>query len=127
MRHLLTILTAIGLVWATSAVTEPALGVWKSEPGETGGYIHVKIMPCENNLCGIITEVVGNDNRSIIGRNIINDMKIKGNGKYNGVTILAPDTDKTYRSHMILDEDVLTVIGCVAVILCRGQKWTRLD
>ena len=127
MRHLLTILTAIGLVWATSAVTEPALGVWKSEPGETGGYIHVKIMPCENNLCGTITEVVGNDNRSIIGRNIINDMKIKGNGKYIGGTIWAPDTDKTYRSHMILDEDVLTVSGCVAVILCRGQKWTRLD
>jgi len=127
MRHLLRILTTIGLIWATSAVSEPALGVWKSEPGETGGYIHVKIMPCENNLCGTITEVVGNDNRSIIGRNIINDMKIKGNGKYNGGTIWAPDTDKTYRSHMTLDEDVLTVSGCVAVILCRGQKWTRLD
>jgi len=91
MRHPSTILTAICLIWATSAATEPALGVWKSEPGETGGYIHVEIMPCENNLCGIITEVVGNDNRSIIGRNIINDMKIKGNGKYNGGTIWAPD------------------------------------
>ena len=126
MRHPSTILTAIFLIWATPASTEPALGVWKSEPGETGGYIHVEIMPCENNLCGIITEVVGNDNRSIIGRNIINDMKIKGNGKYNGGTIWAPDTDKTYRSHMTLDEDVLTVSGCVAVILCRAQKWTRL-
>ena len=64
MRHPSTILTAICLIWATPASTEPALGVWKSEPGETGGYIHVEIMPCENNLCGIITEVVGNDNRS---------------------------------------------------------------
>ena len=126
MGHLSTILTTICLMWATSAATEPALGVWKSEPGETGGYIHVEIMPCENNLCGIIIEVVGNDNRSIIGRNIINDMKIKGNGKYNGGKIWAPDTDKTYRSHMTLDEDVLTVSGCVAMILCRGQKWTRL-
>ena len=70
--------------------------------------------------------MVGNDNRTIIGRDIILGMQIKGNGKYAGGTIWAPDTDKTYSSKMTLEGDALVVKGCVAVFLCRGQNWTRL-
>lgn len=59
---------------------DPAIGMWKSERVETGEYIHVKIAKCGDNLCGEIKDVVGNDNRTIIGRDIILGMQIKGNG-----------------------------------------------
>ena len=50
-------------------------------------------------------------------------MKIRGNGRYRGGKIWAPDRDKTYKSKMLLDGDVLSVSGCVLVI-CRDQTWT---
>lgn len=112
---------------AGAAMADPVVGTWKSQPGETGGYIHVKIAPCGSNICGTITKVVGNDNTSIVGRKIINGMKANGGGKYSGGTIWAPDTDKTYKSKMALSGNKLKVSGCVAGgIICRSQSWTRL-
>ena len=55
--------------------------------------------------------MVGNDNCTIIGHDIILGMQIKGNGKYAGGTIWAPDTDKTYGSKMTLKGDALLVKG----------------
>jgi uncharacterized protein (DUF2147 family) len=126
MRKVTAIFAALALSATGALAADPAIGMWKSEPGETGGYIHVAITSCGDTLCGEIKDVVGNDNRTIIGRDIILDMQIKGNGKYAGGTIWAPDTDKTYSSKMTLKGDALVVKGCVAVFLCRGQNWTRL-
>jgi len=126
MRKVTTIFAALVLSATGALAADPAIGMWKSEPGETGGYIHVAITSCGDTLCGEIKDVVGNDNRTIIGRDIILGMQSKGNGKYAGGTIWAPDTDKTYSSKMTLKGDALVVKGCVAVFLCRGQNWTRL-
>ena len=126
MRKVTTIFAALVLSATGALAADPAIGMWKSEPGETGGYIHVAITSCGDALCGEIKDVVGNDNRTIIGRDIILGMQSKGNGKYAGGTIWAPDTDKTYSSKMTLEGDALVVKGCVAVFLCRGQNWTRL-
>ena len=126
MRKVTTIFAALVLSATGALAADPAIGMWKSEPGETGGYIHVAITSCGDALCGEIKDVVGNDNRTIIGRDIILGMQSKGNGKYAGGTIWAPDTDKTYSSKMTLKGDALVVKGCVAVFLCRGQNWTRL-
>ena len=115
------------VAFATPALAaDPVVGEWKSEPGETGGYIHVEIAECGAALCGTITQVVGNDNTSIVGKPIIWDMQAKGKGKYSGGKIWAPDQDKTYRSKMTLSGTSLKVEGCVAII-CRGQTWTRVN
>ena len=46
MRNFLMVL-AVLIFGTTSAIAnDGALGVWKSEPGETGGYIHVQITNC---------------------------------------------------------------------------------
>ncbi len=119
---------AAGLVLvAGSAMADPVHGTWKSQPGESGGYIHVKISACGSSICGKITKVVGNDNTSIVGRSIIKGMKAKGNGSYSGGTIWAPDTDKTFKSKMSLSGNRLKVSGCVAGgLICRSQTWSRL-
>ena len=126
MRNFLMVL-AVLIFGTTSAIAnDGALGLWKSEPGETGGYIHVQITNCGEKLCGEIIDVVENDNDKIIGEDIILNMKVRGDGYYYGGTIWAPDQDKTYRSNMTLNGDNLTVRGCVAFVLCRSQNWTRI-
>ena len=114
---------ALGLAGAAAA--DPVTGTWKTETGETGGFLHVKIAPCGDEICGVIDKVLGNGNTSIEGERIIWDMKPKGNGSYSGGRIWAPDVDKTYRSKMALSGNALKVAGCVGPI-CRSQTWTRL-
>ena len=126
MRNFLVVLAALILGTSSAIANDAALGLWKSEPGETGGYIHVQITKCGEKLCGEIIDVVENDNDTIIGEDIILNMKIRGDGYYYGGTIWAPDQDKTYRSNMTLNGDSLTVRGCVAFVLCRSQNWTRI-
>ncbi|MEM9795637.1 MAG: DUF2147 domain-containing protein [Pseudomonadota bacterium] len=123
-RFILTLAAGLGLASAASA--DPVEGMWRSQPGETGGYVEVQIAPCGSNICGTITNVVGNDNTSIVGKPIIWDMQARGNGNYRGGKIWAPDQDKTYNSKMTLSGNSLTVEGCVLVI-CRGQTWTRIN
>ena len=113
-------------VFATPTLADNVFGTWKSEPGDTGGYITVKIQACGGKICGTILEVVGNKNKDPEGKMIIKEMIAKGGGKYSGGTIWAPDTNKTYKSKMNLNGDNLVVKGCVAFI-CRGQDWSRLD
>lgn len=125
MKHLIAALSMV-VVGAGMALADPVAGTWKTETGETGGYLHVNIVPCGANICGTIAKVVNNDNMSIIGRQMIWDMQAKGGGRYAGGRIWAPDADKTYRSRMELNGNALEVKGCVGPI-CRGQTWTRLN
>ncbi|MCV6602310.1 MAG: DUF2147 domain-containing protein [Cohaesibacter sp.] len=116
-------------LFASPALADPVFGNWKTQPGDTGAYAHVKIGPCGSNICGTITKVVGKKTgkASPVGKLIIKNMKAKGSGSYGGGTIWAPDKDKTYSSKMSLKGKTLSVSGCVAGgLLCRSQKWTRL-
>ncbi|MEL6700246.1 MAG: DUF2147 domain-containing protein [Pseudomonadota bacterium] len=126
MKHLIA--AAALAVLGTAASADPVLGTWKSQPGETGGFIHVSMAQCGTKICGTIVDVIGNDNTSIIGRQIIANMSPNGGGAYSGGTIWAPDTDKTYNSKMSLSGGSLEVQGCVlGGAVCRGQTWTRLN
>ncbi|MEL6608172.1 MAG: DUF2147 domain-containing protein [Pseudomonadota bacterium] len=126
MKHLIA--AAALAVLGTAASADPVLGTWKSQPGETGGFIHVSMAQCGTKICGTIVDVIGNDNTSIIGRQIIANMSPNGGGAYSGGTIWAPDNDKTYKSKMSLSGGSLEVQGCVlGGAVCRGQTWTRLN
>ncbi|MBY5932102.1 DUF2147 domain-containing protein [Tateyamaria omphalii] len=125
MKHLIAA-ACVAVAGAGMALADPVHGTWKTETGETGGYLHVTISACGDSICGTIAKVVDSDNTSIKGKRMIWDMKSKGNGSYAGGRIWAPDVDKTYRSKMSLNGNALKVSGCVGPI-CRGQTWTRLN
>lgn len=128
MKH---VLGAVALaVFALPAMAEPAAGVWQTEAGESGGYLHVNIAPCGASVCGTILNAF--DARGAvaadyahIGKPIIWDMRPRGAGSYRGGKIWAPDSDKTYNSRMSLSGNALQVEGCV-IGICRGQTWTRV-
>lgn len=120
------VLAAVLALTPTLASADDVYGTWKTQTGETGGYAHVKISGCGGKICGVITKVFNNDNKSSEGKTIIKDMSSNGSGSYKGGTIWAPDTDKTYRSKMSLSGSNLKVSGCVGPI-CRSQNWTRVN
>jgi uncharacterized protein (DUF2147 family) len=85
------------------------------------------------NFCGTIAKAFDagaapSTEYAHLGKPIIRDMAAAGSGAYDGGTIWAPDTDKTYRSRMALSGNTLEVKGCVAGgLICRGQNWTRVN
>ena len=128
-------ITAVSLsVLSTATLADPVDGLWKTEPGDEGNYLHVSIQPCGSAICGTIDsafDAAGNQslNYENLGKQIIWDMVPEGDGEYGDGKIWAPDRDKTYNSKMALDgQNKLTVKGCVAGgLVCRGQTWTRVQ
>ena len=103
-------------------------GVWRTQTSDTGAYLHVNIAPCgydATNTCGVIAEAVKSTRDDLVGKPIIWDMVSGKPGRWSKGKIWAPDDDKTYRSNMALNGNILRVEGCVAVF-CRGQNWTRV-
>ena len=127
------VLAAVLSVMGSLAQADGAVGTWKTEPGDTGGYLHVSIAQCGAALCGTIQKAFDGSGKASsdyahLGRKMIWDMKAKGDGSYGGGKIWAADRDKTYKSKMSLSGNQLTVKGCVAGgAICRGQVWTRVN
>lgn len=123
---------AIASGLASMAAADPAAGVWRTEPGDTGGYLHVAVAPCGAAVCGTIQAAFSKDGSEQgdyehKGKRMIWDMQGEGGGSYSGGKIWAPDSGKTYASKMSLSGKALTVKGCVAGgLICRGQTWTRV-
>jgi uncharacterized protein (DUF2147 family) len=100
----------------------------------------VAIAPCGKHMCGTIAKILVNRpgvpttdirnpdparrDRPFQGLRIISGMKPAAK-RWEGGTIYDPNTGKSYKSHMQLNEDgSLKVSGCFAFI-CKSQRWTR--
>lgn len=125
------VIAALSLLIASPAVAaDPVVGLFKTQPGDTGRYAHVEIYQCDANICGVIRKAFDEKGSEIasdtVGKRMIWDMTAKGGGSYSGGKIWAPDRDKVYKSKMQLSGDTLSVSGCVAII-CRSQTWNRVN
>ena len=127
-------LLVAAMMMPSLASADVVSGVFQTEPGDTGGFLHVQMGPCASNAaltCGTILRAYSADNSANtayehLGKPIVWDMEDKGNGNFGNGKIWAPDRDKTYNSKMQLNGGNLTVEGCVAFI-CRGQNWQRFQ
>ena len=128
------LLFATALMMPSLASADVVSGVFQTEPGDTGGFLHVQMGPCGGNpalTCGTILRAYSadgsqNNEYEHLGKPIVWDMEDRGNGNFGNGKIWAPDRDKTYNSKMQLNGGNLTVEGCVAFI-CRGQAWQRFQ
>lgn len=129
MKHLVL---AGSTALAGAAQADPVAGLWQTEAGDSGGYLHVAMAPCGSAVCGTIKAAFDSSGAASagyehLGKQLVWDMQAGGGGSYAGGTIWAPDKDKTYASKMALNGSVLEVKGCVAGgLICRGQSWTRV-
>lgn len=109
-------------------------GLYQTEAGDGGGYLHVRIGQCEDNIetvCGVIEKAFSDDDEEStdyehLGKKMLWAMKSKDGKKYSGGKIWAPDRDKTYRSKVWQLDDGVKVKGCVGPI-CRSMIWTRVE
>lgn len=125
-----TLITAFAIMLAGPAfAADPIIGLYKTQPGDSGSFAHVEIYECETNICGVIRKAFDASGAEVdsdtVGKRMIWNMKAQGDGKYAKGKIWAPDRDKTYSSKMQLSGQTLKVSGCVLGI-CRGQSWSRL-
>lgn len=130
MKTAATGLAAV-ILSAGAALADPVEGLWRTEPGDTGGHLQVSIYQCASAICGVIRKAVDKDGNEVadyehLNRQMLWDMQAQGGGAYEDGKIWAPDRGKTYNSNMQLNGNTLTVEGCVFGI-CRGQNWTRIQ
>src|SRR6056297_657396 len=107
MRKLVTMTAALSLMGGM-AMADPAEGLWRTEPGDTGGYLHVQVSECGNALCGVIKQAFDKSGQvsagyEHVGKRMLWDMQPSGDGSYAQGKIWAPDRNKTYNSKMNLD------------------------
>jgi uncharacterized protein (DUF2147 family) len=132
MKHLAMLTAAAALLAAPAFAADPVEGLWKTRPDDNGNFGHVRIYTCEAALCGVIEAAFDGAGAPVaspnVGKRMIWDMQAEGDGAYSGGKIWAPDRDKTYNSKMSLDDNTLSVAGCVAGgLICRDQAWTRVE
>lgn len=130
----LTLAAGFVALATTAFAADPADGLWKTQPGDSGGYLHVSIAECGSAICGTIDTAFDKDGNEALdypnlGKQLIWDMVPDGDGTYANGKIWDPERDKTYSSKMTLDDlNKLTVKGCAAGgLVCRGQTWTRVQ
>lgn len=136
MASLLMVISSV-----TNASAEDPVGLWITERG----LARVVIDKCAEALCGTITalkdpidpttgkpqtdtdnEDPAKRNRPVIGIRVIIEMKPDGANRWSGQLYNAED-GKTYSGYLIMDgANTLNVKGCIMMVLCKTQKWTRV-
>ena len=107
-------LIAAALIVATAPAfaAEPIEGNWKTASGETAA-----IGPCGGSYC--VTLKTGKYAGKKIGR-------LEGSGNSYSGEITDPKDDKTYSGSGTVNGNSLKMKGCVLMVLCKSQAWTRL-
>ena len=128
-RLILSAVTMLAL--ATPALADPIYGTWETIPDDNGNFGHIQVAACGAKICGTLTKTFDDSGAEINspnnGRNIIWDMEAKGDGKYGGGKVWAPDRDRTYNSRLELSGNSLKVSGCVLGICRDGGTWSRVN
>lgn len=106
-------------------------GLWRTEPRPNGGYLVVRIGPCDEvpeQRCGTVAGARAGARPDIVGEPILRGMKRLGPSDWADGEIIRPGEGTVYRSRMRLaDEDSLEVRGCaLGGLVCGRQVWTRL-
>jgi uncharacterized protein (DUF2147 family) len=143
MRWVAVTLASVGIAVAAGpswAADGPA-GTWRM----SNGKVTVRVAPCGGAFCGRVVALrkprddkgrprLDKENpnpalrhRPVIGLTILSNMRADGEGSWSG-TIYNPDDGNTYSSYMQLTgPSTMKVNGCVAGILCKTMKFTRVD
>lgn len=129
MRTKLLAILGAALIAGPALAADPVVGMYKTQPGDDGHFGHVEVYECGAAICGVIRKAFNSTGKEIpsdnIGKRMIWDMQVQGNGAYGKGKIWAPDRDKTYSSKMRLSGSTLKVSGCV-IGICRSQTWTKI-
>lgn len=131
----------MGLILASPAQASDVAGTWAM----SNGKVTVRVSECGANLCAKIVGLkepiskidgkpkIDRENpdptlrqRPLMGLQILIGMKPAGDGKWQGA-IYNPDDGRTYAATVNYDGGRMKVQGCVAGILCKTNKFVRVN
>ena len=127
MGKLIIIFLASMSVSVSSLAAEP-FGVWLTETGRTGAYLHVEVAPCKDNgtlLCGYIRETFETPHIEIVGRPIFWDLEKVNETQWANGRVWDAENRRVYKAKVTLHQTELRVEGCLGMI-CDGQNWKRV-
>jgi uncharacterized protein (DUF2147 family) len=143
MRRPALVLTALAFLGAGAAVAaeEAIPGVYRL----TDGKVTIKVSNCGQNLCANIVGLkepiskidgkpkvdrenpdVSKRKRPLMGLSVLIGMKPTGDKSWKG-SLYNPDDGKTYSASVSLNGDTFSVKACVAGILCKTNKFARVN
>lgn len=109
-----------GLAGAASAA-EP-YGVWLRPSTGT----QVSFYDCGGKLCAKVVAIKDQTRKSEIGTVIMKGSVKTGANKWEG-DLLDAESGKVYSGVVTLESaSALSLKGCVAMVLCRGETWTKV-
>ena len=112
-----------------SAMADPALGTWLTEPDKKGQVAHVRVYECAKALCGQIVRTFNAAGQEIAhpntGKRVFWNMIPEGGGEYEGRAFV-PAHNREYAAEMQLAGNRLTVRGCLGPV-CMSQLWKRVN
>ena len=131
---------ALGPMLIAPALAGDPLGTWLA--GDKKGKIH--IVNCGGALCGNLIWLaepndpetnkpktdnknadVGKRERPLIGIPIVLSMKLSGADKWDGQVYNSRDGQTYAGSFTLTGANTAELKGCVAVVLCKSETWTR--
>ncbi|MDQ1899529.1 DUF2147 domain-containing protein [Paracoccus sp. WLY502] len=129
MTRVLT-LVALALIAQPAWAADPLAGTWRTQPGKSGGFGHVEIVPCGGALCGTVVETFDASGRPVaasdLGAVILDGIAPTGNGGYGKGRIINPETGRSYTARLVLRGDALDIGGCVMMICRNAGTWQRV-
>lgn len=87
----------------------------------------VNFYACGGKLCAKITAVKDQERKKTIGTVIMKGAAKTGDNKWQG-DLLDVESGKTYSGVVTMEgPNALNLKGCVAMVLCRGETWAKVN
>jgi uncharacterized protein (DUF2147 family) len=133
MRGIFLALCIAGLI-TSAAQADGIEGMYRTEPSDTGGVLHIKFGTCEADgalTCATIFAAFDAERAPVadyayLGKRIVWNMKDMGGGKFAGGKIWDPTANKTYNLKMRRRGSAIRVSECVGPI-CKAQNWHKVE
>jgi uncharacterized protein (DUF2147 family) len=115
---ILVLLASPSFARADASIT----GEWLRDSGTA----RVRIGPCGDKLCGVITWVRDKTSPTKVGMKVFYDMKLERPNDWAGYAF-NPEDEQTYSGALVLNGDKMSTTGCViGKLFCKSVYWTRV-
>jgi uncharacterized protein (DUF2147 family) len=131
MKQVLMSLAAVALAAGAPAAASskaPIEGRWKK------GNMEIQIAPCGRELCGTVVKASPKQQAKaergsgteLIGARLIRDIERTGPGTYRADVFVADRNVHASGTIRQVSPNQLNVRGCVLLIICKTQTWSRV-
>ena len=124
MRRTSLAIVAVAAVAMTGAAAQAAepYGTWQRPSTGT----QVNFYACGGKLCAKVAAVKDEARKKEVGTVIMKGAAKSGDNTWKG-DLLDLESGKTYSGVVTLESaSALNLKGCVAMVLCRGETWTKV-